>query len=65
MFEAEKLSEAIRRLPPQDAEIIWDVYYHQMTLNDVARKRNLAPQHVQAIHARALKLLRGRMKGRA
>lgn len=62
MLTPEDLNEAIRRLPPQDAEIMRDVYHHGMTLNDVARKMDLSPQRVQAIHARALKMLRRRMK---
>jgi hypothetical protein len=45
-----------------DAEILWDVYHHGMPLNEVARKRQLAPQRVQTIHARALPILRRRMK---
>jgi RNA polymerase sigma factor FliA len=60
--EAEIMKEAIRLLPPQHGEIIWDVYYHQMPLNEVARKMKLSPQRVQAIHARALKMLRRRLK---
>jgi RNA polymerase sigma factor (sigma-70 family) len=62
MLTPEDLNEAIRLLPPQDAEIIWDVYHHGMTLNDVARKMELSPLRVQAIHSRALKMLRRRMK---
>jgi DNA-directed RNA polymerase sigma subunit (sigma70/sigma32) len=32
-----------------------------MTLNDVAQKMKLSPQRVQAIYARAVKMLRRRM----
>jgi DNA-directed RNA polymerase sigma subunit (sigma70/sigma32) len=60
--EDEVLEKAMRVLPRQEAEIIWDVYHHQMPLNDVARQRNLPPQRVQAIHARALRLLRRHLK---
>lgn len=60
--QADELKDAIRLLPTQHAEIIWDVYFHQMPLNEVARKMKLSPQRVQAIHARALKMLRRRLK---
>jgi DNA-directed RNA polymerase specialized sigma subunit len=58
------LEEAIRFLPIQDAAIMWDVYHHEMTLDDVARKMKLSPQRVQAIHARSLRMLRRRLKPR-
>jgi DNA-directed RNA polymerase specialized sigma24 family protein len=58
----EWLKEAVRLLPRQHAEIFCDVYYHRMTLDDVARKMNLSPVRVQAIHARALRMLRRLLK---
>jgi RNA polymerase sigma factor (sigma-70 family) len=60
--QADELKDAIRLLPTQHAEIIWDVYFHQMPLNEVARKMKLSPQRVQAVHAKALKMLRRRLK---
>jgi RNA polymerase sigma factor (sigma-70 family) len=62
MLTPEMLKEAIRVLPPQHAEIIWDVYQNEISLNEVARKMKLSPQRVQAIHSQALKMLRRRMK---
>jgi len=60
--ENQNLEELVRLLPRQHAEIFWDVHHHKMTFDDVAQKMKLSPQRAQAIHARAVKMLRRRMQ---
>jgi DNA-directed RNA polymerase specialized sigma subunit len=60
--EDEVLEKAMRLLPREEAEIMWDVYHHQMPLDDVARQRKLSPMRVQTLHARALRMLRRHLR---
>jgi DNA-directed RNA polymerase specialized sigma24 family protein len=62
--EIENLEELVRLLPRSHAEIFRDVYHHKMTFNDVAQKMKLSPQRAQAIYARAVKMLRRRIRWR-
>jgi DNA-directed RNA polymerase specialized sigma24 family protein len=58
----ETLKTAMRIVPPQDAEILWDVYHHGMTMHDVARRRQLPLRQVGTACSRALRLLRLHVK---
>jgi RNA polymerase sigma factor (sigma-70 family) len=52
------LQAAVERLPPEQCQIIWDVYFNQMSLAEVAQKMRRSPQRIQVLHSKALKMLR-------
>jgi RNA polymerase sigma factor (sigma-70 family) len=58
----EALLRIVFTLPPDQAGIIYDIYFREERPAEVARSRGLSPQRVHQLHRRALSALRRRLR---
>jgi RNA polymerase sigma factor for flagellar operon FliA len=58
----EKIKEAIKELPEKELQVIMLYYHEELTLKEIGAILNVTESRVSQLHARALELLREKLK---
>ncbi|MFN4244638.1 MAG: FliA/WhiG family RNA polymerase sigma factor [Brevinematia bacterium] len=58
----EKIKEAIRELPEKELQVIMLYYHEELTLKEIGAVLNVTESRVSQLHARALELLKEKLK---
>jgi RNA polymerase sigma factor (sigma-70 family) len=61
-LEKEALKDAIKKLEPQQQELIWDVYYKGLSMADVARRDGVSKMAITNRMNKIIKRLRNILK---
>jgi RNA polymerase sigma factor for flagellar operon FliA len=67
LFENEenrvRIREALAQLPEKNRQVLVDLYFHELTMEEVGRKMALSKSWVCRLHARGLDMLRDILQG--
>jgi len=62
-FESKELFQAFQSLTDVQKEVINDLFQNDLSIEEIAEKRNITKKSVWEIKDRAIKALRARLKG--
>jgi RNA polymerase sigma factor for flagellar operon FliA len=62
--ERRRVREALAQLPEKNREVMAQLYFHDLTMEEIGRKMGLSKSWVCRLHARGLEMLRDILQGR-